>query len=167
MLKLKLQYFGHLRPPDVKRWLIGKTLMLGKIEGRRRGDDSGWYGWMASLTQWAWVWVSSGSWWWTGRPGVVQFMGSQRVGHDSATELNWTEITADDDCSHEIKRHSLEEKLWKTYRKYDTWCKIDCFPANIKEKVSLTICIQYFTGGFICWNEARKKIKAYKLERKN
>ena len=55
------------------------------------GDDRGWDGWMASPTQWAWVWVNSGSWWWTGSPGVLWFMGSQRVGHDWATELNWTE----------------------------------------------------------------------------
>ena len=53
-------------------------------------DDRGWDGWMASPTQWTWVWVNSGSWWWTGRPGVLQSMGSQRVGHDWATELNWT-----------------------------------------------------------------------------
>ena len=55
------------------------------------GDDRGWDGWMASLTRWTWVWVNSTSWWWTGRPGVLGFMGSQRVGHDWATELNWTE----------------------------------------------------------------------------
>ena len=48
-------------------------------------------GWMASLTRWTRVWVNSGSWWWTGRPGVLRFMGSQRVGHDWTTELNWTE----------------------------------------------------------------------------
>ena len=54
------------------------------------GDDRGWDGWMASLTQWTWVWGDSGSWWWTGKPGVLQSMGSQRVGHDRATELNWT-----------------------------------------------------------------------------
>ena len=53
------------------------------------GDDRGWDGWMASPTQWTWVWVNSGSWWWTGRPGVLWFMGSQRVGQDWATELNW------------------------------------------------------------------------------
>ena len=53
------------------------------------GDDRGWDGWMASLTQWTWVWVKSGSWWWTGRPGVLRFMGSQRVGRDWATELHW------------------------------------------------------------------------------
>ena len=55
------------------------------------GDDRGWDGWMASPTQWTWVWVNSRSWWWTGRPGVLKSMGSQRVGHDWATELNWTE----------------------------------------------------------------------------
>ena len=56
-----------------------------------KGDDRGWDGWMASPTRWTWVWVNSGSWWWTGRPSVLRFMGSQRVGHDWATELNWTE----------------------------------------------------------------------------
>ena len=55
------------------------------------GDDRGWDGWMASLIRWTWVWVNSESWWWTRRPGVLQFMGSQRVGHDWATELNWIE----------------------------------------------------------------------------
>ena len=83
MLKLKLQYFGH------QMWIdsLDKTLMLGKIEAEGEGDDRGWDGWMASPTQWTWVWVGSGSWWWTGKPGVLQFMGSQRVGHDWATEL--------------------------------------------------------------------------------
>ena len=83
LLKLKLQNFGHLMQQSDS---FEKTLMLGKIEGRRRG----WDGWMTSPTQWTWVWVNSGSWWWTGRPGVLWFMGSQRVGHDWATELNWT-----------------------------------------------------------------------------
>ena len=55
------------------------------------GVGRGWDGWMASLMRWTWVWVNSGSWWWTGRPGVLRFMGSQRVGHNWATELNWTE----------------------------------------------------------------------------
>ena len=54
------------------------------------GDDRGWDGWMASLTQWTCIWVNSGSWWWTGRTGVLQFMGSQRIGHNWVTELNWT-----------------------------------------------------------------------------
>ena len=88
MLKLKLQYFGHLmRRTD----LLEKTLMLGKIEGRRRRGCQEWDGWMASPTQWTWVWVDSGSWWWTRRPGELWFMGPQRVGHDWVTELYWTE----------------------------------------------------------------------------
>ena len=59
------------------------------------GDDRGWDGWMASPTRWTWVWMNSGRWWWTGRPGVLRFMGSQRVRHDWATELNWTECSID------------------------------------------------------------------------
>ena len=62
------------------------------------GDDRGWDGWMASLTQWTWVWVNSGSWWWTGRPGMLRFMGLQRVGHNWATELNWTELKGYTKC---------------------------------------------------------------------
>ena len=86
MLKLKLQYFGHLmRRVDS----LEKTLMLGGIGGRKRGDDRGWDGWMASPTQWTWVWVNSGSWWLTGRPGVLRFMGSQRVRRNWVIELNW------------------------------------------------------------------------------
>ena len=54
------------------------------------GDNRGWDGWMASPTQWIWVWVSSRCWWWTGRPGLLKSMGSQSVGHDWATEMNWT-----------------------------------------------------------------------------
>ena len=85
MLKLKLQYFGHLL---YRTDSFENTPMLGKIEGGSRRDDRGWDGWMASPTWWTWVWASSGSWWWTGKPGVLQSMGSQRVGHDWATELN-------------------------------------------------------------------------------
>ena len=59
------------------------------LEAGGEGDDRGWDGWMASPTRWTWVWMNSRSWWWTGRPGVLQFMGSQRVRHDWATELNW------------------------------------------------------------------------------
>ena len=62
-----------------------------KVKAEGEKDKRGWEGWMASLTQWTWVWVDSGSWWWTGRPGILWFMGSQVVGHDWATELNWNE----------------------------------------------------------------------------
>ena len=88
ILKLKLQYFGHLMQRTDS---FEKTLKLGKIEGRRRRDDRGWDGWMASLTRRTWVWASSESWWWTGKAGALQSMGSQRVGHDWATELNQRE----------------------------------------------------------------------------
>ena len=89
ILKLKLQYFGHLM------WRADsfeKTLMLGKIEGRRRRGRQRMR-WLDDITdRWTWVWVNSGSWWWTGRPGLLWFMGSQRFGHDWATELNWTQV---------------------------------------------------------------------------
>ena len=87
MLKPKLQTLAtwckeltHLKRP----WCWGRLKAGGE------GDDRVWDGWMASLTQW--TWVNSGSWWWTGRPGVLRFMGSLRVGHDWAIELNWTEM---------------------------------------------------------------------------
>ena len=76
-------------PPDelelnhLKRPWCWERLRVGG-----EGDDREWYGWMASPTQWTWVWVDSGSWWWTGRPSMLWFMGSQRVRHDWATELN-------------------------------------------------------------------------------
>ena len=77
-----------LWPPHAKSWLVGKDPDAGRDLGvGGEGDDRGWDGWMASPTWWAWVWVSSGSWWWTGRPGMLRFMGSQRVGHNWATEL--------------------------------------------------------------------------------
>ena len=86
MLKLKLQYFGQLmRRADSFK----KTLILGQIKGRRRRGQQRMRFWMASPTQWTWVLVNSRSWWWIGRPGVLPFMGSQWVGHDWATELNW------------------------------------------------------------------------------
>jgi len=87
MLKLKLQYLGHLiqRTDSFKRPWCWERLKSGGT-----GDDRGWDGWMASLTGRTWVWVGSGSWWWTGRPGVLQSMGSQIIGHDWAAELNWT-----------------------------------------------------------------------------
>ena len=72
-----------LWPSYAKSWFIGKkTLMLGVNGAGGEGDNRGWDVWMASPTQWTWVWVNSRSWWWTGRPGVLWFMGSQRVGHD-------------------------------------------------------------------------------------
>ena len=75
--------------PDAKIWLIGKDWCWEILKTGGDGHDSGWDGWMASPTQWTWVWVNSGGWWWTGRPGVLQSMGLQRVRHNWAIELNW------------------------------------------------------------------------------
>ena len=88
LLLMKLQYIGHLMQRVDS---LEKTLMLEGLGAGGEGDDKGWDGWMASLTRWMWIWVNFGSWWWTGRPGVLRFMGLQRVGHSWATELNWTE----------------------------------------------------------------------------
>ena len=86
VLKLKFQYFAtsceeltHSKRP----WWWERSKAGGE------GDYRGWDGWMASLTQWRWVWVSSGSWWWTGRPSVLRFKGSRRDRNDWVTELNW------------------------------------------------------------------------------
>ena len=95
-LKLKHQYFGHLM------WRVNsleKTLMLGKIEDRGEADDRRWDGWVASLTQGTWVWANSGRQWRTGKPGMLQFMGLQRVGHD-----DWTTTTK---LSPEWQNHPL------------------------------------------------------------
>ena len=82
-----------LWPPHAKSWLIWKDRDAGGLRAGE-GDDRGWGGWMASLTQWTWVWVSYRSWWWTWRSGVLWFMGSQRVGQNWATELNCTECSS-------------------------------------------------------------------------
>ena len=88
MLKLKLKYFGHqMQRADS----FEKTLSWERLKAGGEGDDRGWDGWMASPTRWTWVWVNSRSWWWTGRPGMLQSTGLQRGGHDWATELNWTD----------------------------------------------------------------------------
>ena len=87
MLKLKLQYLGHL----IQRTdsLVQRPWCWEELKAGREGDDIRWDGWMASPTWWTWFWASSGSWWWTGKPGVLQSMRLQRVRHDWATELNW------------------------------------------------------------------------------
>ena len=89
-LLLKLQYFGQ------RMWRtnsLEETSMLGKIEDRRKGGVRGWDGWMASFTQWPWVWTNSRRLWRTGKPGMLQSMGSRGVGHDWVTkQLKWTKL---------------------------------------------------------------------------
>ena len=99
MLRLKLQYFGYFM------WRtdsLEKTLMLRMIEGE--GDNRVWDGWMASLTRCTWVWVSSRSWWWTGKLGVLLSMGSQRVGQTD--QQNWTEPYGRKQVWHTKKRRA-------------------------------------------------------------
>ena len=88
MLKLKLQYLAT-SCEELTHWK--RPWCWEGLGAGGEGDNRGWDHWMASVTRWTWVWVSSGRWWWTGRPGVLWFMGSQRVRHDWATELNCTE----------------------------------------------------------------------------
>ena len=125
MQKLKLQYFGHLMQRVDS---LEKTLMLGGIGGRGEGDDWGWDGWMASQTRWTWVWVNSGSWWWTGRPGVLRFMGSQRVGHDWATELNWTELMHPLILYHKLQAQNV------------------AFPCSCPCQLNLSLALSYFSS---------------------
>ena len=101
-----------LWPPDAKNWLIGKDPDAGKrLKAGGEGDDRGWDGWMASLIQWTWVCASCGRWWWTGRPGMLRSMGSQRAGHDWATELNWVLKNPPTNC----RRHG---RSW-----FDSWVR--------------------------------------------
>ena len=99
-----------------------------RLKVGREGDNRGWDGWMASLTQWTWVWVSSGSWWWTGRPGILQSMGSQRIGHDWATELtDWLIV---------IDPEALKLTVWLSFQLFNlliNWrvCMV-CFSASRK-----------------------------------
>ena len=83
-----------LWPPHVKSWLIGKDSDAGRDWGQEeKGMTEDEMAGMASLARWMWVWVNSGRGWWTGRPGTLRFMGSQRVGYNWATKLNWTEVS--------------------------------------------------------------------------
>ena len=84
-----------------------------RLKVGEEGDDIGWNGWMASLTQWTWVWVSSRSWWWTGRPGVLQSTGFQRVRHDWETEMNWKEALIFDSRICWLNTARKQKGLWE------------------------------------------------------
>ena len=119
-----LLIFPWINIPVYVSFLLKRdTMDIWVVEGLGaggKGDDRGWDGWMASLTRWTWVWVNSGIWWWTGRSGVLWFMGSQRVGHVWATELNWTE------CDYYKQCH--DAFLWSIYSEVESWVgKMCCF----------------------------------------
>ena len=92
LLKLKLQCFGHLMQ---RTDLLEKTLMLGKMDGTRRRGWRGWNGSMVSPARWTWVWASSRTWWWTGKPGMLQSIGSQL---DTTEQLNWPSFPGSPIC---------------------------------------------------------------------
>ena len=105
-----------------------------RLRAGEEGDDRGWDGWMSSLTRLKWVWIISGSWWWTGRPGVLQSMGSQTVGHNWATELN--------------KSSKLSSKLLLSsinWHPRSCWCLlVSYFPIRAGERVSRVCMSQYY-----------------------
>ena len=113
------------------------------LEAGGEGDDRGWDGWMASLIRWTWVWVNSGSWWWTGRPGVLQFMGSQRVGHDWATKLNWRRILRNKYDEIDKNNGMWLLKLWSLF-----------LTSSLRTRNSNNFhhpCMQSIGKVFICW----------------
>ena len=135
---LKLQYFGHLmqRADSFERPWCWERLRAGG-----EGDDRGWDGWMASLTRWTWLWVDSRSWWWTGRPGVLRFMGSQRVGHDWATELNWIILLS---CF--LSSYSMNQKLH--FNLSESILALYCLSVN---KITLFLYILILSPQFWCY----------------
>ena len=138
MLNLKLQYFGHMM------WRTDsseKTLMLERLKVGKEEDNRGWDGWMASPTQWTWVWVSSGNWWWTGKPDMLQSMGSQRVRHNWVTELTNKYMDFIPDLSKYIIKTS------------NSWVKeigylitLIVIVGSLHLSFSIFVCTQWFSG---------------------
>ena len=123
----KLIYLLWSSPLGIHFWvLVLQPISWEGLGAGGEGDDRGWDGWMASLTRWMWVWVNSRSWWWTGRPGMLRFMGSQRVGDDWATELNWTKHMWRLDWRVGNRRRWWEEE--GQWERDPTWTSF-CFPA--------------------------------------
>ena len=128
------------------RWSYSYFLFLNP-------NDRGWDGWMASRTQWTWVWVDSRSWWWTGRPGVLQFMGSQRVRHDWVTELNWmfwgfpcASAGKESTCNTE----DLGLILWRRERLPTPVFWPGEFPVHVFTTRRTQLTDFHFTNSFIC-----------------
>ena len=131
MLKPKFQYFGHLM------WRadsLEKTLILRKTRAAGEGDERERDGWMASPTQWTWVWASLGSWWWTGKPGVLQSMGCKEL--DSTEWLIWTELNRT--SSSEIMNPTLFTESYRFQLYIHSYFIEPCFPANACKLASLS-----------------------------
>ena len=126
------------------------------------GDDRRWNGWMASLTQWTWVWGNSGRWWWIGSPEVLWFMGSQRVGHDWVTELNWTETPRKNVSKTTREKQQVSYKgnpicltallSAETLQAWGDWQNIFKLPKggeNLPPRLLYTACMSFKTDGDI------------------
>ena len=103
-----------------------------RLKAGGEGDNRGWDDWMASLTRWTWIWAGSGSWWWTGRPGVLWFMGLQRVRHDRVTELNWTKLNV------------FIVMLQYTKMSSSFYWKSGCIPPGLKAVKIWYLIVQYW-----------------------
>jgi len=120
--KAVYRFLTKLSSNTLAKWCKELTRRKGpwcwqRLRAGGEGDDRGWDGWMASPTRWTWVWVNSGSWWWTGRPGVLRFMGLQRVRHDWVTELNWTQIWSWNITKKTLIRYRSRRKRFECARK--------------------------------------------------
>ena len=138
-----------LWPPDAKSWLILKRPWgWERLKAGGEGDHRGWDGWMASPTQWTWVWVNSGSWWWTGRPGVLRFMGLQRVGLDWAIELKYLLIPG-------FLWTSLPGWNFYFYTGFHCFYHINCNSPNFSKSLHLTSHSTHFAewvlGTWLAW----------------
>ena len=125
-----------------------------RLKAGGEGDDREWDGRMASPTQWTWVWVNSGNWWWTGRPGVLQSMGSQRVRHDWATELNWTEYVTLETWWFKIRAIELAHNLlgWKNGLNL-----VGSFPTGLSQFHSWRTHLE-IDGHWLIWNDLNQYI---------
>ena len=123
-----------------------------RLRAGGEGDHRGWDGWMALSTQWTWVWVDSGSWWWTGRPGVLPFMGLQRVRHDWMTGLNWAECLiiriSWDECVNSCKF----KRFW--YRKSNKGSRA-CILASI---MCSSFSVLYMKNNYSSWRTSFNKL---------
>ena len=139
-------YIPILWPPHVKSWLIGKDSDAGRDLGAGgEGDNRGWDGWMASLTGWTWVWVNSGSWWWTGRPGVLQFTGSQKVGHEKKKKSDTTERLIWSDIFTLLSSQYLEHFLsCRTETLYPLNKSLSSFP----QPLAVTILFRFYESDY-------------------
>ena len=130
-----------LWPPDANSRLVWKkkTWCWERLKAGGEGDNRGWDGWMASLTRWTWVWVNSGSWWWTGRPGVLQSMGTQKVGYNWATELILVQ------WEHTAPQIVIQFLLWAVSTRVSTCSlpakgnKADLFPESFQIWIILKV----------------------------